>query len=108
MVGQILVINKLLKEENKGQHVTHVVVMGTGEPFDNYDNVLDFIRIINHPKGLAIGARHITVSTCGIVVMRCGFEAHAHAAHVISAGAVTRPQYSAPAVVVGETAVCDA
>ena len=67
MVGQILVLNKLLKEENKGQHITHVVVMGTGEPFDNYDNVLDFIRIINHPKGLAIGARHITVSTCGIV-----------------------------------------
>ena len=67
MVGQILVINQLLKEENKGQHVTHVVVMGTGEPFDNYDNVLDFIKIINHPKGLAIGARHITVSTCGIV-----------------------------------------
>ena len=61
MVGQILVINKLLKEENKGQHVTHVVIMGTGEPFDNYDNVLDFIKIINHPKGLAIGARHITV-----------------------------------------------
>lgn len=67
MVGQILVINQLLKEENKGQHVTHVVIMGTGEPFDNYDNVLDFIKIINHPKGLAIGARHITVSTCGIV-----------------------------------------
>ena len=66
MVGQILIINQLLKEENKGQHITHVVVMGTGEPFDNYDNVLDFIRIINHPKGLAIGARHITVSTCGI------------------------------------------
>ena len=67
MMGQILLINKLLKEENKGQHVTHVVVMGTGEPFDNYDNVLDFIRILNHPKGLAIGARHITISTCGIV-----------------------------------------
>ena len=67
MVGQILVLNKLLKEENKGQHITHVVVMGTGEPFDNYDNVLDFIKIINHPKGLAIGARHITISTCGIV-----------------------------------------
>ena len=67
MVSQILIINKLLKEENKGQHVTHVVVMGTGEPFDNYDSVLDFIKIINHPKGLAIGARHITVSTCGIV-----------------------------------------
>ena len=40
--------------------------MGTGEPFDNYDNVLDFVRIMNHPKAFAIGARHITVSTCGI------------------------------------------
>ena len=67
MMGQILLINQLLKEENKGQHVTHIVVMGTGEPFDNYDNVMDFIRIVNHPKGLAIGARHITVSTCGII-----------------------------------------
>ena len=64
MVGQILVINELLKEE--GLRVSHVVVMGTGEPFDNYDNVIDFVRIINHQKGLAIGARHITVSTCGI------------------------------------------
>ena len=40
--------------------------MGTGEPFDNYDAVMDFVRIINHPKGLAIGARHITISTCGL------------------------------------------
>jgi len=66
MVGEVLVINNLLKEEGKGQHVTHVVVMGTGEPFDNYDNVMDFVRIINAQKGLAIGARHITVSTCGL------------------------------------------
>jgi 23S rRNA (adenine2503-C2)-methyltransferase len=66
MVGQILLINKLLKEEGKGQRVTHIVVMGTGEPFDNYENVMDFIKIVNHQKGLAIGARHITVSTCGI------------------------------------------
>lgn len=65
LVGQVLVLGDLLKSENK--RVTHVVVMGTGEPFDNYDNVLDFIRILNHPHGLAIGARHITVSTCGIV-----------------------------------------
>ena len=64
MVGQILVVNDLLKEE--GQRVTHVVVMGTGEPFDNYDNVIDFVRIINDQKALAIGARHITVSTCGL------------------------------------------
>lgn len=66
MMGQVLVINQLLKEENKGQRVTHIVVMGTGEPFDNYENVMDFIRIVNHQKGLAIGARHITVSTCGL------------------------------------------
>ena len=65
LVGQVLVLDDLLKSENK--RVTHVVIMGTGEPFDNYDNVLDFIRILNHPHGLAIGARHITVSTCGIV-----------------------------------------
>ena len=66
MVGQILVMNNLLKEENKGERVTHIVVMGTGEPFDNYDNVMDFIRIVNNQKGLSIGARHITVSTCGL------------------------------------------
>ena len=67
MVGQVMVIDKLLKEENENQRVTHVVVMGTGEPFHNYDNVMDFVRICNHPKAFAIGARHITVSTCGIV-----------------------------------------
>ena len=67
MMGQVLVINELLRQEGKGQHVTHIVVMGTGEPFDNYDNVMDFIRIANHQKGLAIGARHITVSNSGLV-----------------------------------------
>ena len=66
MVGQVLVMNDLLALEGNNQRVTHVVVMGTGEPFDNYDNVMDFVRIINHPKALAIGARHITVSTCGL------------------------------------------
>ena len=62
MVLQILMIEKLL-----GERISHVVVMGIGEPFDNYDNLIRFFKIINHPKGLAIGARHITVSTCGIV-----------------------------------------
>ena len=66
MVGEILVVNDLLKEEGKGEKVTHIVVMGTGEPFDNYDNVIDFVRICNHQNALVIGARHITVSTCGI------------------------------------------
>ena len=62
MVLQILMIEKEL-----GQRISHVVVMGIGEPFDNYDNLIKFLKIINHPKGLAIGARHITVSTCGVV-----------------------------------------
>ena len=62
MVLQILMIEKLL-----GERISHVVVMGIGEPFDNYDNLIKFFEIINHPKGLAIGARHITVSTCGII-----------------------------------------
>jgi 23S rRNA (adenine2503-C2)-methyltransferase len=62
MVLQILMIEKLL-----GSRISHVVVMGIGEPFDNYDNLIKFLSIINHPKGLAIGARHITVSTCGVV-----------------------------------------
>ena len=73
LVGQVLVMNNLLKEKN--QRVSHIVVMGTGEPFDNYDNVLDFIRIMNHPKALAIGARHITVSTCGLIE---GIKKYAH------------------------------
>ncbi len=62
LVNQVMTVERLA-----GITVTHVVVMGTGEPFDNYENVIGFIRIINHPKGLAIGQRHITVSTCGIV-----------------------------------------
>ena len=41
--------------------------MGIGEPFDNYDNIMKFIRIINDPNGMEIGARHITISTCGII-----------------------------------------
>lgn len=65
MVGQILVAQQELDKTN--ERVSHVVVMGIGEPFDNYENVMNFIYIINEAKGLAIGARHISVSTSGIV-----------------------------------------
>ena len=58
MVNQVL---SVMNDTN--ERVSHVVVMGTGEPFDNYENVMNFIHIINHPKGLAIGARHLTIST---------------------------------------------
>lgn len=57
----------LLIEEDIKQRISHVVIMGIGEPFDNYENVANFIKIINDPKGIDIGARHITVSTCGII-----------------------------------------
>ena len=50
-----------------GERVSHVVVMGTGEPFDNYDNVVRFIRLLTDEKGLNISQRNVTVSTCGIV-----------------------------------------
>ena len=64
LLGQVLVMNQLLENDAP---VSHIVVMGTGEPFDNYDNVMDFIKISNDPAALEIGARHITVSTCGLV-----------------------------------------
>jgi 23S rRNA (adenine2503-C2)-methyltransferase len=49
-----------------GERVSNIVVMGTGEPLDNYDNLIRFIRIVTDPQGLNISARNITVSTCGI------------------------------------------
>ena len=62
MVLQILAI-----EDDQNTRISHVVLMGIGEPFDNYDNIIKFIDIINSGKGIDIGARHITVSTCGII-----------------------------------------
>jgi len=62
VVQQILLIEKEIKER-----IDSVVIMGIGEPFDNYGNIMDFIKIINNPFGINIGARHITVSTCGLI-----------------------------------------
>ena len=62
MVSQILMV-----ENEIGKRITHIVLMGIGEPFDNYDNVIKFIDIVNCGKGIDIGSRHITISTCGIV-----------------------------------------
>ncbi len=50
-----------------GERVSNVVIMGSGEPMDNYDNVIRFLRLISHEKGLNISQRNLTVSTCGIV-----------------------------------------
>ncbi|BAU27539.1 23S rRNA m(2)A-2503 methyltransferase [Aneurinibacillus soli] len=65
IVIQVLAAQKALDAEQ--QRASHVVVMGIGEPFENYDSLLAFLRIINEEKGLNIGQRHITVSTSGIV-----------------------------------------
>ena len=65
IVSQALMIQKDLDQEEK--RLGNIVVMGTGEPFDNYDNVMKAMSIINDPCGLEIGARHISISTCGVV-----------------------------------------
>ena len=62
IVEQIIAV-----EQDTGEKISNVVFMGIGEPFDNYDNVVNAIRIINNPKGLNIGARHISISTSGLV-----------------------------------------
>jgi len=62
MVLQIIQTERVINEK-----IDSVVLMGIGEPFDNYDNTIDFLSILNHQKGLNIGARKITVSTSGIV-----------------------------------------
>lgn len=62
MVDQILAI-----EKDVAERVSHIVVMGTGEPFDNYENLLRFLELVRSEEGLNISARSITVSTCGLV-----------------------------------------
>lgn len=64
MVAQVMSVQKDLDETE--DRLSHVVIMGTGEPFDNYENVMNFTKTINHDCGLAISGRHITISTCGI------------------------------------------
>ena len=62
MVGQIMAARK-----DWGQRISNIVLMGSGEPFDNYDNVIKFLKIATNEDALCIGARHITISTCGLV-----------------------------------------
>lgn len=62
IVGEILTI-----EKDTGEKINHVVVMGTGEPFDNYNNLVKFIKNVHEKEGLGISLRNITVSTCGLV-----------------------------------------
>lgn len=61
MIGQVMAVQKDI-----GERISNIVMMGIGEPFDNFDNVMKFLENVSHPDGLNIGHRHITVSTCGI------------------------------------------
>jgi len=62
MLDQILTIQNDTKNR-----IGNVVIMGIGEPLDNYENVVKFLRLVNHKDGINLGARHISVSTCGLV-----------------------------------------
>lgn len=62
MLGQILAA-----QNDTGERISNIVMMGIGEPLDNYDNSIKFLRLVNHPDGVNIGYRHISLSTCGVV-----------------------------------------
>lgn len=66
IVEQIMNVQKHLDTKGEGDRVSHIVVMGIGEPLDNYKNLMDFLYVVNDDAGLNIGARHITVSTSGL------------------------------------------
>ncbi len=71
MIGQVLAA-----EKDSGEKINHIVIMGTGEPFDNFENLSAFLKIVHDKDGLNLSLRNITVSTCGIVPMihRFGHE----------------------------------
>ena len=62
LLGQIIAA-----ERDSGERISNIVMMGIGEPLDNYDNVIKFLKLVNHPDGINIGYRHISLSTCGVV-----------------------------------------
>ena len=57
----------LFSELDSGKKISNIVLMGIGEPLDNFDNVMRFLELVNHPKGMNIGMRHISLSTCGLI-----------------------------------------
>ena len=59
----------LFAQKDSGRKVSNIVLMGTGEPLDNYDNVMQFLKLVSHADGINIGMRHISLSTCGLVPM---------------------------------------
>ena len=66
MMGQVLAVNRLHAEKDK-RGVTNIVMMGSGEPLDNYENVIRFLRLVSTPEGIGVSLRNVSVSTCGLV-----------------------------------------
>ena len=62
MLGQVIAATR-----DTGERISNIVMMGIGEPLDNYDNVIRFLHLVNHPEGMSVGYRHISLSTCGVV-----------------------------------------
>lgn len=65
MLGQVIAVNRRIEPE--GARVHNIVLMGSGEPMDNYDNVVKFLRLLNDPRGLGLSLRNVSLSTCGLV-----------------------------------------
>lgn len=66
IVGQIMKVQQYLDDHHPGEKVSHMVVMGIGEPFDNYENLAEAIRVLVDQKGISVPSRHITISTSGL------------------------------------------
>ena len=67
ILGQVIAVNRHIREADANRRVHNIVLMGSGEPLDNYDNVVKFLRLVNDPEGLNISLRNVSLSTCGLV-----------------------------------------
>ena len=67
ILGQVVAANRHIQRQDSERRIHNIVLMGSGEPFDNYDNVVKFLRLVNSPEGLNISIRNISLSTCGLV-----------------------------------------
>ena len=66
-LGQVVAVNRHIQAQDAARRVHNIVLMGSGEPFDNYQNVVRFLRLVNRPEGLNISLRNISLSTCGLL-----------------------------------------
>lgn len=67
ILAQVITVNAENAAQNEKRAVTNIVLMGSGEPFDNFDNVVGFLKLVNFPEGLGVSYRNISLSTCGLV-----------------------------------------